>query len=161
MKKLSLLLIALLMAVTGYAQFEKDKWYIGSSVTGFGLSYSGAEEFNIGLDIKGGRMVDNDWMLLGQFGWQHSGMQGASDMVTLGIGGRYYVRQNGLYLGVNAKFVHAYHNYNDLMPGIEIGYAFFLNDIVTIEPAVYYDQSFRNHSDYSKFGFKVGIGVYL
>ena len=88
-------------------------------------------------------------------------MQGASDMVTLGIGGRYYVRQNGLYLGVNAKFVHAYHNYNDLMPGIEIGYAFFLNDIVTIEPAVYYDQSFRNHSDYSKFGFKVGIGVYL
>ena len=36
-----------------------------------------------------------------------------------------------------------------------------LNKTVTIEPSVYYDQSFKNHSDYSKIGFKIGIGVYL
>ena len=45
--------------------------------------------------------------------------------------------------------------------GIEVGYAFFLNKNVTIEPAIYYDQSFKNHSDYSKIGFKLGLGVYL
>lgn len=59
------------------------------------------------------------------------------------------------------KLLHANHNYNDIMPGIEVGYAFFVSRTVTIEPSLYYDQSFRRHSDYSKFGARLGIGVYL
>lgn len=161
MKKISMLIVALLVAVASHAQFEQGKWYVGAAVSGLDISYSGTEEFNIGLDAKGGYLLADDWMLLGQFGWQHSGRDGASDMISLGIGGRYYIIQNGLYLGVNAKLIHANHNYNDLMPGIEAGYAFFLNKNVTIEPAIYYDQSFKNHSDYSKIGFKLGLGVYL
>ena len=47
------------------------------------------------------------------------------------------------------------------MPGIEVGYAFFVSKTVTIEPAIYYDQSFKNHSDYSKIGLRVGFGIYL
>ena len=47
------------------------------------------------------------------------------------------------------------------MPGIELGYAFFLGKSVTIEPSVYYDQSIKNHSDYSKVGLKIGVGIYL
>lgn len=156
-----MLLAGMLVAVVGYAQFEKGKWYVGASVSGLDISYSGSEEFNIGLDAKGGYLLADDWMLLGQVGWQHSGLDGVSDNVMLGIGGRYYIIQNGLYLGVNAKLVHANRNYNDFMPGLEVGYAFFLNKTVTIEPSVYYDQSFKNHSDYSKIGFKIGIGVYL
>ena len=42
-----------------------------------------------------------------------------------------------------------------------MGYAYFLSRTVTLEPAIYYDQSFKSHSDYSTVGFKVGIGVYL
>ena len=161
MKRFAMLLAGMLVAVVGYAQFEKGKWYVGASVSGLDISYSGSEEFNIGLDAKGGYLLVDDWMLLGQVGWQHSGLDGVSDNVMLGIGGRYYIIQNGLYLGVNAKLVHANRNYNDFMPGLEVGYAFFLNKTVTIEPSVYYDQSFKNHSDYSKIGFKIGIGVYL
>lgn len=161
MKRFAMLLAGMLVAVVGYAQFEKGKWYVGASVSGLDISYSGSEEFNIGLDAKGGCLLADDWMLLGQVGWQHSGLDGVSDNVMLGIGGRYYIIQNGLYLGVNAKLVHANRNYNDFMPGLEVGYAFFLNKTVTIEPSVYYDQSFKNHSDYSKIGFKIGIGVYL
>jgi hypothetical protein len=161
MKRFAMLLAGMLVAVVGYAQFEKGKWYVGASVSGLDISYSGSEEFNIGLDAKGGYLLADDWMLLGQVGWQHSGLDGVSDNVMLGIGGRYYIIQNGLYLGVNAKLVHANRNYNDFMPGLEVGYAFFLNKTVTIEPSVYYDQSFKNHSDYSKIGFKIGIGVYL
>ncbi len=161
MKKISMLLLALLMAVASHAQFEQGKWYVGASLSGLDISYSGAEEFNLGLDAKAGYLLADDWMLLGQFGYQHSGLEGASDMLTFGIGGKYYIIQNGLYLGVNAKLVHANHNYNDLLPGIEVGYAFFLNKSVTIEPAIYYDQSFKDHSDYSKIGFKIGVGVYL
>lgn len=161
MKKISLLIIALFMAVASHAQFEKGKYYVGASISGLNLSYNGTENFNIGLDATIGHLVSDDWMVLGRFGYQHNGHADTSDSFSLGVGGRYYIIQNGLYLGINAKFVHAYHNYNDLMPGIEIGYSFFLNESVTIEPAVYYDQSFKNHSDYSKIGFKVGIGIYL
>lgn len=161
MKRFAMLLAGMLVTVVGYAQFEKGKWYVGASVSGLDISYSGSEEFNIGLDAKGGYLLADDWMLLGQVGWQHSGLDGVSDNVMLGIGGRYYIIQNGLYLGVNAKLVHANRNYNDFMPGLEVGYAFFLNKTVTIEPSVYYDQSFKNHSDYSKIGFKIGIGVYF
>ena len=77
------------------------------------------------------------------------------------MGGRYYIEQNGIYLGVNCKLLHANHDYNDVMPGVEVGYSFFLNGSVTVEPAVYYDQSFKNHSDYSAIGLKLGVGVYL
>ena len=47
------------------------------------------------------------------------------------------------------------------MPGVEVGYAFFLSRTVTVEPSVYYNQSFKKHSDYSRIGLKLGIGVYL
>lgn len=160
-KKFYMLIMALLISITANAQFEQSKWYLGASMSGLDISYSGAENFNIGLDAKAGYLIADDWMLLGQLGWQHNGHAGESDAVTLGIGGRYYIIQNGLYLGVNANLVHAYHNYNDFLPGIEVGYAFFLNKTLTIEPAIYYDQSFKRHSDYSKIGFRIGLGVYL
>ena len=47
------------------------------------------------------------------------------------------------------------------MPGLEVGYAYFVSKTVTVEPAVYYDQSFKDHSAFSTIGFKVGVGVYL
>ena len=47
------------------------------------------------------------------------------------------------------------------MPGLEVGYAFFVSKTVTIEPAVYYDQSFKDHSNFSTIGLKVGVGIYL
>ena len=61
---------------------------------------------------------------------------------------------------MNCKLAHA-KGFTDVMPGFEVGYAYFLSRTVTLEPAIYYDQSFKSHSDYSTVGFKVGIGVYL
>lgn len=161
MKKLVFLFIAFFSAVSSHAQFEQGKYYVGASLSGVDLSYSGLEDLNFGLDAKGGYLVANNIMLLAQVGFNHSGDDDVADNFTIGVGGRYYVIQNGLYLGINAKLLHANHNYNDLMPGIEMGYAFFLSRTVTIEPAIYYDQSFTNHSDYSKFGLRVGLGIYL
>lgn len=161
MKKIVMLLVVLSAAISGYAQFEQGKYYVGASFTGLNLSYSGSEDLNLGLEAKGGYLVADNWMLTAQVGFNHSGDDDIPDNLSVGVGGRYYIIQNGLYMGLNAKLIHANHNYNDLMPGIEIGYAFFLNKTVTIEPAVYYDQSFRNHSDYSKFGLRIGVGVYL
>lgn len=161
MKKLLFLIALISVSLSGYAQFEKGKHYVGASLTGLNLSYSGSEELSLGVEAKGGYLFTDDWMLTAQAAYQHSGIDGAADQVSAGVGCRYYIVQNGLYLGVNAKLVHANHRYNDLMPGIEAGYAFFLSRTVTIEPAVYYDQSFKNHSDYSKIGLRIGVGVYL
>ena len=94
------------------------------------------------------------------FDYSHKGKGDNANQYSVGVGGRYYIEQNGLYLGAQCKLAHASH-YTDVMPGIEVGYAYFLSRTVTIEPAIYYNQSFKNHSDFSTVGLKVGIGVYL
>lgn len=160
MKKLLMILSALLLSIGANAQFQEGKGYLGASLTGLDLHYNSEHGFQIGAEAKAGYLFTDNWMMLGQAGYMHYGSDDMEDQVTLGVGLRYYIIQNGLYLGVNGKFLHANKNYNDLMPGLEIGYAFFINRSVTIEPAVYYDQSFKS-SDYSTIGFKVGLGVYL
>lgn len=160
-KKLMMLLVGCLMTVAANAQFEEGKAYVGGSLTGLNLNYNGSNDLTIGIQAQAGYFLYDNLMILGQASYEHSGNDFVADKVSIGAGGRYYIVQNGLYLGLNCKLIHADHNYNDLMPGLEVGYAFFLSKTVTIEPAVYYDQSFKNHSDYSTIGLKVGIGVYL
>ncbi len=161
-KKLFILLGALLLTLTANAQFEANKTYINGSLSGLNLGYNGKEKLQFGAQAQVGRLVADNLMILGQAGYEHTGgNEDAPDRVMVGAGFRYYIIQNGFYLGANAKLVHANHNYNDLLPGLEVGYAFFLSRTVTLEPAVYYDQSFKNHSDYSTIGVKVGIGIYL
>ncbi|KGI59513.1 hypothetical protein HMPREF3034_01335 [Prevotella sp. DNF00663] len=159
-KKIVLMIAALLMTVAANAQFEGGKTYIGGSLTGLNMSYNGLSHFSYGLQAQAGYMIVDDLMAYGTVGYSHIGNDGIGDSYSLGVGGRYYIEQNGIFLGVNCKYKHAPH-YNDLMPGVEVGYAFFLSRTVTIEPAIYYDQSFKKHSDYSTIGLKIGIGVYL
>lgn len=160
MKKTVVFAVAMLATVAAHAQFEKGKVYCGASLSGLNMSYNGSEEFNLGLQGRAGYLIDDNLMILGQLSYDHTGKEGANDYFSIGAQGRYYIEQNGLYLGVGAKLAHT-GSYNDVMPGLEVGYAFFVSRTVTIEPAVYYDQSFKNHSDYSTIGFRVGIGVYL
>ena len=160
-KKFLSMAVALLCAMSAHAQFEEGKVYIGGSLTGLNMKYTGSEKFSYGVQAQAGYMVTDDIMLLGQTSFEHSGNKNVDDKFTAGVGGRYYIEQNGIFLGVNCKFVHAAKNFNDVMPGVEVGYAFFLNNSVTVEPAIYYDQSFKNHSDYSTIGLRLGVGIYL
>lgn len=154
-------IIALAMSITANAQFEQGKIYVGASLTGLDLSYSGLDKLHLGLEAQGGYFVMDNILLKANAAFEYSGRENAPTDFIVGVGGRYYILQNGLYFGANAKLLHANHNHNDIMPGIEVGYAFFVNRKVTIEPSIYYDQSFQKHSDYSKFGARLGIGVYL
>ena len=160
MKKISMILVALVMSLTASAQFEEGKAYIGASMTGLDLSYSGNSKLHIGVEAKGGYFFADDLMAYIQAGYQHYGREGVRDAVMGGAGVRYYIVQNGMFLGVNGKYVHD-GAYNDILPGAELGYAFFINRTVTIEPSIYYDQSFKRHSDYSTIGLRVGIGINL
>ena len=151
MKKIAIAALALVVSTTAHAQFESGKQYIGASMTGLNLSYNGSQNLNLGIQAKAGYFVEDDWMLLGQVEYNHSGLEGVKG---------YYIEQNGLYLGGGVKLAHS-GGYNDFMPGVEVGYAFFLGKSVTLEPAIYYDQSFKKHVDYSTVGLKLGIGIYL
>ncbi len=152
--------MALVMTISANAQFKAGKGYVGASLTGLDLHYNGQDKLKLGVEAKAGYLPWDNIMLLAEAGIQHNGDSDVPDDIRVGVGARYYITQNGLYLGANCKLVHASHNYNDLMPGAEVGYAFFINRSVTIEPAVYYDQSFKK-SKYSTVGLKVGIGIYL
>ena len=159
-KKIAVVALGLMVSVGAHAQFESGKQYCGASLTGLNLSYNGSEELSLGIQAKAGYFFEDDMMLLAQAEYKHSGLEGVKDYWALGAQGRYYIEQNGIYLGAGMKLIHT-GSYNDVMPGVDVGYAFFVSKQVTIEPAVYYDQSFKNHSDYSTVGVKVGIGIYL
>lgn len=159
MKKIMIMLAMLTMTLAANAQFEKGKKYVGASLTGLNLSYNGSQEVNFGFQAKGGYFIEDCWQVNAMAGYEKEGKD-ATGVFQVGVGGRYYIIQNGLYGGVNAKAILS-SGYNDVMPGIELGYSFFINDKVTIEPAVYYDQSFKSHSDYSTVGLKIGVGLYF
>lgn len=160
MKKIFMILFALAMTITASAQFEEGKWYANTSLTSAGLSYSGATGLNIGIEAKGGYFLQDNWMLLGQVGFgTQTKDSNPNSVFTLGAGGRYYIIQNGIFLGANVNFRH-HASSDDFVPGIEVGYSFFINGHVTIEPALYYDQSFHDHANNSTVGIKIGIGLY-
>lgn len=160
-KKLLLLVAVCFVTMGASAQFQKGKGYIGASLSGLNLHYSGDDKFNIGVQAQGGYFAWDNLMLMGFVSFEHNGNHDVADNYAVGVGGRYYIDQNGLFLGLNTKLVHNDHSHNDLMPGVEAGYAFYINRSVTIEPSIYYDQSFSSHSKYSTIGLRVGVGVYL
>ena len=163
MKKLVLSTMLLLcISLVANAQFERNKWFVNPSVTGLGLSYSGSEKIHLGFEANGGAFLADNTALLLTLGGDYG--KNMTKVTTLGVGGRYYLDKIGLFFGLGLKYKHfAFEGWkdNDFGAGAEIGYAFFVSRTVTIEPAVYYDQSFTNHKDYSKVGFKVGFGFYF
>lgn len=159
MKKIMIVLAMLTMTLAANAQFEKGKKYIGASLTGLDLSYNGSRETSFGFQGKVGYFIEDCWLINAMIGYDKPGND-IKGVFQIGAGARYYILQNGLYGGLNTKGVFS-SGYNDIMPGIELGYSFFINDKITIEPAIYYDQSLKRHSDYSTIGLKVGLGIYF
>ena len=159
-KSLFVLVMTLCITLSAHAQFEKGKWYAGASLTGLNLSYNGLEKLRLGVQAQVGHFFWDNIMLLGQASVELSDNKAVANHFTIGAGGRYYFVNNGVFLGANVQFLHANHDHNDVMPGFEVGYAFFINGLVTIEPAIYYQQSFQSHSDYSTVGLRIGIGLY-
>ena len=166
MKKILVCLVMLATTTLTHAQFEQNKWFFNAAATDLSISYSGSEKLRMGAQATVGTFLfDNIALLLnGEGVYQKQGERSA----TFGVGARYYFSQNGIYVGTGVKFRHYEYtsdgikssDFTDGLWSFETGYAFFLSRTVTIEPALYYDLSFKD-SDYSKFGFKLGFGLYF
>ena len=158
MKKIVFLIVAMMISLASHAQFEQGKTYVGASLSSFDLSYSGLTKGCLDVNGKVGYLLADDLMATAQLSYEKQ--KDVPYTLCVGAGGRYYIEQNGLYLGASALFKH-HTGYDDLLPSVQVGYSFFVSRTVTIEPELYYEQSFKNHSDYSRFGLRIGIGIYL
>lgn len=163
MRKYALALVCLLaVAGTARAQFEKGKWVVNPSVTGLGFSYdTQLDRASFGFDVNGGAfLLDNVALLIrGGLNWNEGGSD--LDVYSLGVGGRYYIEQVGIYMGANVN-VDRYDygrgaDHTKFSLGLEAGYAFFVSRTVTLEPAVYWNVN----GDRSKIGVKLGFGFYF
>jgi hypothetical protein len=161
MKKLILGLCLLCVSIVANAQFEQGKWIINPSLTGLSFSHSSYEDTKFGINGQiGAFLIDNAALIVSVGGdWTK-----AIDSYHASVGGRYYFQTTGIYLGAGVKIKHwipgSSGSVTDLGTFAESGYAFFISRTITLEPAVYYDLSFRD-SSYSKFGLKVGFGLYF
>lgn len=163
MKKILASLVLLVVTTLGaYAQFEKDVWYMNASLTGLDLSHSKHQGTNFGFSLSGGAFVADNVAVLLNFKGEY--VEHGMDETSIGAQGRYYFSSCGVYGGLGMAYKHLSgegfkKNLVCLTP--EVGYAFFLGRNVTIEPAVYYDLSFSDTSEFSKLGFKIGFGIYF
>lgn len=160
MKRTLFILVVLTFSTCAFAQFEKGTKYVGVNFSGLGASYSGSEKFRIGMGAQAGYFFMDALAAVATINWDKN-VDGAPAYFSMGAEGRYYIRQNGIFLGAGFKYKHCGEGYNDFMPNVEVGYAFYINHYVTIEPAIYYEQSLKNHSDYSKIGLRISAGLYF
>ena len=165
MKKILLVLILLTGTLSASAQFEKGKKHLSTALTGLNLQYSGEQKFRFGLDANAGYFIDDCLMLRAQVGYNHTK---ESDDFNFGVGARYYFDQCGVFLGAGATYIHETKGdkdvdfkRNDFAIPVEVGYAFFINKHLTIEPAAYYQMSIDDFSNKSTVGLKVGLGFYF
>ena len=164
MKKLfACLLLVLATTVSANAQFEKNKWYVNASLTGLNLSHSKSEGTNFGFAMAGGAVVADNLAILLNFKGQY--VEHGMDETSVGAQGRYYFASCGVYGGLGMTYKHLTSSGNFKKNLVcftpEVGYAFFLGRNLAIEPAVYYDISLDETSEYSKLGFKIGFGLYF
>ena len=161
MKKLVLAVCLLVASLTAQAQFEKGTTIINPSISGLDFSYDKNDKAKFGLGIQAGTFFADGLALLvnGGLDWSQPIKE-----YSLGTGVRVYFNKTGIYIGGGADWNRitgdAIARRTDWGVGIEAGYAFFLSRSVTLEPAVYYKWRF-NDSDSSRFGIKLGFGIYL
>ena len=153
------MLLVLVGVASASAQFERGKKYLGVGLDGIGISYSEYNKLHIGIGAHAGYMIYDDFMLIGDLGFNYEKKDAQN--VVIGGSGRYYIRQNGIFLQLGAHYVHEFPSFNDFQLTPEVGYCFFTGKHLTIEPSVYYDISVTDFSDKSKFGLKIGLGWYF
>lgn len=161
MKKLLICAVLLLVSVASHAQFEQGKWVVTPSLTQLNVSYSGYEKTTVGFEAEGGLFIMDNIAVMLNAGANIR--QGGDDKTFIGVGARYYFDKVGLYLGAKARFDqydYLIGNKKDASVGGEAGYSFFLTRNLTVEPAVYYNQSLTDQH-YSKIGVKLGFGFYF
>lgn len=161
MKKFAVAICLLVASLTAQAQFERGTWIVNPSISGLDFSYNKNDKAKFGIGVQAGNFLADGIALLVNVGADWSK---PVDEYVLGTGARFYFNTTGVYLGGGLdwnRFRWSGGNHRtDWGVGIECGYAYYLSRTVTIEPAIYYKWRF-NDTDMSRFGVKIGFGLYF
>jgi len=166
MKRFVLALVLAVTSLGAFAQFEEGTKYLNVSLSGLDLSYQ-KNQFHFGTQAKAGYFFADELMAYAEVGYDFNNIKGDhndTNTFTLGAGARYYILQNGIYLNLGAKYGHTCccaTSTDNIYLTPEVGYCFYLNHYLSVEPAVYYDMSLNHFSDQSRVGIRLGFGYYF
>ena len=162
MKKCVLAIVMAIVSLGANAQFEKGTKVANLSLTGFDMSYQRGQKFHFGLQAQGGYFVEQDWMVGGLLGYDYLG-GGPNHEFNLGANARYYFNRTGIFVGAGLLYSHQRYatTWNFFSIPLEAGYCFYLNNHLSIEPAVYCHLCLNHFDDGSKVGLKIGVGYYF
>ena len=160
-KRFMLMLVTIMLTLGAQAQFEQGTWYFNVSTTGLELSHSESTKARLALSANVGNFVaDNIALIVGMNGDFYDSVS----QFGVGTQARYYFQTCGVYGGLGVEY--AYTKIGDFDKSLfyltpEVGYTFFLNRNLTIEPAVFYRMNFSDFDRWSKFGLRLGFGFYF
>ena len=133
MKKILIMLTMLTMTMVAKAQFEAGKTYVNASLSGLDLSYNGTEEGKFNFGAMAGYFVEDNWLVDVQAGVSHLG-KGHRAVITGGVGGRYYVEDNGLFEVHLIGAFHVLRIHGNLSTFTHKDWHLFQWDILEMEP---------------------------
>lgn len=156
MKKLFVVLLMAVVALGAKAQFEKGTHYVDAGITGLGIG-SIHNQFNIGFSGSYGYYVAKGWMVGGLLGYQHCG---SDALMARGLF-RYTFPKFGMNLGAGLQYelYGGNRSYAQFCP--QVGYTFYLNHWVSLEPSFYANIAFNEIKEGTSFGLKFSIGLYF
>lgn len=157
MKKIFVLLLMAVMTLGASAQFEKGTQYVGAYLSGLGIGFSKGD-FTFGVNGEYGYYIADGWMLGGVVGYNHN--RAGHNSLQIKPNFRYSFLENGLNLGCGLQFEHAGTELNYIQLCPQVGYTFYLNDKISIEPALYADFALNDFKNGTNAGLKIGIGLY-
>ena len=154
-----LVLLATLSFTKSHAQFDAGTGYLAAGLSNFNLNYTDKGGIRAGINIDGGYFLADCLMARASFGYKHKSKQNEHD--TLAAGLLYNNNQNALTIGTADEFSHHAPNINNLHIPLELGYTFYLNHYVAIEPQVFYKVSVNDFTGGSEVGMRLGLGYYF
>lgn len=169
MKRIFLAIIMAVVSVGAFAQFEKGTKYVNTSMSGLQMQYSKNTKFSMGLEASAGYFVIDELAVLGRVGYSHTFNGDATNTFDFGAAARYYIRQNGIFLQGGVLYEHYRTGdcwkhagkVNNVFISPEVGYCFYVNHFLSIEPSIYYDMSLNHFADCSRVGLRVSAGFYF
>ncbi len=174
MVKKILFTLAILCALTNdvSAQILKNRWVFNPQVTAFNLGSTrtrdtGNDTFDLGLKVEAGNFIADNLAVLvglgGDLAWNKEYKNNRVDV----LGGLRYYTLTTMFIGVNMGYTHEWtKNQGEstkkrdyLYVGAELGYAIFLTQNISLDPALYWKHSFTDQ--YDQYGLKMGFSVYF
>lgn len=156
MKKIFVAMLMAMMTLGASAQFEKGTHYANASLSGFGIGFSKGE-FAFGLSGEYGYYIADNWMIGGVLGYNHNA---GYNSFQIKPNFRYSLENTGFNLGCGLQFEHAGKARNFIQLSPQVGYTFYLTDMISLEPAIYADFALNDFKNGTNAGLKIGIGLY-